>query len=393
MLGKAHQITTYRQGKAYPKRMPLTEEVLALASDLLFAFEENRGRTRAELEEELKVLYEQGQPPKVIDGLTKLCLEQSRFEQPSSQDLGELRAEIFDQSAHFWRSQPPDLEPEGYAGAILPALREKTTEQVESWLFGDLSSNQRLLEPPRLDAKGLLERYDLAQAQALLLTSHRLELTLSEREGAAFRQLMKMLKFHGLLFELKREKEGVTLVVEGPQSLLEHGKSYGLELANFFAAVVLLQEPWSLKAFVQRSGVARDFVFETDHKGGYQSYLSLEGVFFEGQIAEICQRYNEKYPGRAEPYHEVIELGRGRFLVSDIFLEHAGERRLLELVRYQSKSSMDRLKAIAKAVPRDYYFLIKAKGAKKKQIQELLGDRAICYATDLTAATLKKALS
>ena len=102
-----------------------------------------------------------------------------------------------------------------------------------------------------MTAEELLHRYNCAQVQGLLLRSESLMLTLPESGPAKLRQLLKYLRFNELLAKIVRDtkKNSKTLIlkIDGPLSLFVQTQKYGLNLANFFAAV-LLQPKWKIDA-------------------------------------------------------------------------------------------------------------------------------------------------
>src|SRR3989339_1564181 len=107
---------------------------------------------------------------------------------------------------------------------------------------------------------------------------------------------MGYLKFFGLLFTLLQDDaQGLKLRVDGPQQLLENGRSYGAELANFFAALLLLPGPWELEAPLRRKGVARGFTFYLDHRHGYQTPYRAKGIWSHQKLVDLQNHFNQKY--------------------------------------------------------------------------------------------------
>jgi predicted nuclease of restriction endonuclease-like RecB superfamily len=67
---------------------------------------------------------------------------------------------------------------------------------------------------------------------------------------AELRQLFKYLRFNQLLSTIRKEEELYQITVDGPLNLFYKTKRYGMNLANFFIAV-LHQPKWELTAEIQ----------------------------------------------------------------------------------------------------------------------------------------------
>ena len=67
---------------------------------------------------------------------------------------------------------------------------------------------------------------------------------------AELRQLFKYLRFNQLLSTIRKEDELYEITVDGPLNLFYKTKRYGMNLANFFIAV-LHQPKWGLTAEIQ----------------------------------------------------------------------------------------------------------------------------------------------
>src|SRR5207248_1677586 len=72
---------------------------------------------------------------------------------------------------------------------------------VEAGLFADLKSEQRLVRCEETTPRRLLERYNVALAQAILLRSSHVEVVIRGESPARYRQLFRQVKFHRLICE------------------------------------------------------------------------------------------------------------------------------------------------------------------------------------------------
>ena len=394
MLTGDLQIAFYRQGKVFPKRLLLKEESLNLAEDLIQSFKGAMGFSRERLEEELKAVPDYNQGPKVFKGLCKILFDRSSFNPPIRENMAELRAQSWDGAAQWWQQESGRFEDFTLAQSkILAGQPDAPEGKAENWLFADMVAQQILIAPPKITQEELIHRYNLEQLQGLLMQASKLTLTLSREGDVAFRQVMQWMKFFRLLFRIQQEdSHQITLEIEGSQAVLENPRSYGLELANFFPALLLLESPWELKAQIGRAGVARRFLFEINQQNPYEGQQKLKGVYQHEKLSSLIARFKEKYkaPYRITLSEEPVTIKGGIILLPDLTLKGPGGKVQVEWLRYLTPAKLEWLKEVWPDLPKHYIFVLKAKGAKKRELETLFGDRLLCFANELTAPSLKR---
>ncbi len=100
---------------------------------------------------------------------------------------------------------------------------------IETGLFADLKSEQRLVRFAEVTPERLLERYNVALAQGVLLRSSRLEVVIRGESPARYRQIFRQVKFHRLICEAQPNGPGEYLLrLDGPLSLFTATQKYGL---------------------------------------------------------------------------------------------------------------------------------------------------------------------
>jgi len=305
------------------------------------------GRSRRELEGALDLLAPAGAEPQVERGLVKLLLERCTFETRAKADPAALREALFDRSAAAWRTRPPAELPRwraealGEAGAALGL----SLAEAEDALYADLEANQALTGFAALSPERLLLRYNVALVQGLLLRADALEVRAPWPEPARLRQLFRWLKFFGLLFEARREGGELRLTVDGPLSVLEHANRYGVNLAQFCAALLLWPGPWRLAARVRVGRRAQAEDFELEPHPWLKSHLPDQGAWVPEAVRDFVAAFNA-YPGpwRAEPAERVVRLPGNAYLIPDFeFVAADGRRVLLEHVLYPASERIARL--------------------------------------------------
>ena len=106
-------------------------------------------------------------------------------------------------------------------------------------LFADLRDENRLLKFQDMTSEWLIDRYNVALAQAVLLRSVRVEAEIRNEGPARYRQLFRRLKFHRLVYRVQGSMaEGYTIQIDGPLSLFSATTKYGLQMALFLPALL-----------------------------------------------------------------------------------------------------------------------------------------------------------
>ena len=217
---------------ADPKLLALAEQFIAVVGNSI-------GSTREELDEQLDRLTSVWKDVKLARGLVKILLDRAEFSGCGEQDYPAARHALFLRSAALLNSaQCPD-DPAEYRARLMAA-----EPVLRSGVYPDLPENEQLIAVKPTFPKELLERYNMALAQSLMLYSDGLDCLVCAEDQGALRRLLKYLKFFRLLFRAELappKKKGdppmIRLQIDGPASILDNSTRYGLQLASFFPAV------------------------------------------------------------------------------------------------------------------------------------------------------------
>ena len=208
--------------------------------------------TRGELEELTEALIRQAPDRVLAAGLNKLALDHCSFDPVREIDYPARRAELFAFAAKQLTRCGGDIGRYRELLAELPGAVEFMTGDI----YGDLPDHERVTGFRELYPAGLLQRYNIALVQGLLVYAESIAATAADSEPAELRRLFKYLKFFRLLAEVKRlprprgGKSAVSLSISGPYSLFANTRKYALQLAAFFPALVNLEE-WSIRVKVK----------------------------------------------------------------------------------------------------------------------------------------------
>lgn len=247
-----------QNGQIYPQFVkPTDSQLLGIAEQLISVFEESTDKARSTLVEASKhVIDSTPGTPLVKRGLEKLLLDRTEFDTAPNEELIAFRQTLFTETSRLL-SQEQLQDYAGYQQKVEQIARNEGQPEgtaLGDRLYADLPSCQPILSFKTLSAEHLLHRYNTAQVQGLLLHCNSLTLNLTDSMTAELRQLFKYLRFNQLLSTIRKERveneDLFQITVDGPLNLFYKTKRYGMNLANFFVAV-LHQPKWELTAEVQ----------------------------------------------------------------------------------------------------------------------------------------------
>ena len=243
-----------QKGQIYPQFIEPTDSgLLRIAEQLIDVFETSPNASRATLLESSKHIIDSTPgAPIVKRGLEKLLLDRTEFDTAPNEELIAFRHALFTETSRML-SQEQFADYADYQHKVSQITADKSPmepTELSAKLYADLPSSQPILAFNTLSAERLLHRYNAAQVQGLLLHCNTLTLKLADSMTAELRQLFKYLRFNQLLSTIRKEGELYEITVDGPLNLFYKTKRYGMNLANFFVAV-LHQPKWELTAEIQ----------------------------------------------------------------------------------------------------------------------------------------------
>ena len=388
---------TYR-GEVRPRYVDRTDEdLLALADTLVATFEAHLGNPLAELDAELGELLGTGTAFLLHRGLAKLLRDRCVFETTAPQPPAELRRVLFEHSAAAYRSAPLG-EPSKFDRQLVveqaAAELGLPGEVLEDHLYADLKDQQRLVSFERCDPLWLLDRYNVALAQAVLLRAVHLRLVLTGDDPRRHRALFQKIKFFQLMHRLERgEKGSWTIVLDGPLSLFQSSQRYGLQMASFLPALLHLQD-WQLEAEVRWGKKRLERSFKLSPKSDLRSHTKLTGQWqpdevrwFPGRFAELSTDWQISTEG------DLVDLGGEGVLVPDFVFDHpSGIRVVMEVLGYWRRGAVEnRLKLLRRHGPKNLLLAIsKQLAGGEEGLDELAGEVYVYRSSPLARQVLKQ---
>jgi hypothetical protein len=219
-----------------------------------------------------------------------------------------------------------------------------TVADLEQGLFADLKSAQRLVKFDDTTPERLLQRYNVALAQAVILRATRVTVALRKVPPQRYRQLLRLVKFHRLICDVERTgTDSYLLTLDGPLSLFAATQKYGLQLALFLPAV-LNCDNYEVRAEV-RWGTQRKVKTLLITRGdGLVSHAADHGSYVPPEMSMFVELFRKRAAGwTISEDSEVRPLGDG-FWVPDYLLVHeaTGQAVFLEVLGFWRKSSAEK---------------------------------------------------
>jgi predicted nuclease of restriction endonuclease-like RecB superfamily len=393
---------SYRRGNRISPRYLQSDDPrhLQTAADLALIVEQHRGRRRAELERALDEYIGVGTDYKILRGLIKLLTDRCEFETAGAKDPAEIRRALFTKAA----SHHPELAERAVVAddqlrrrliAEVATEFECSPEEVMAGLYADLSGNQRLVAFEEMSAEDLLDRYNLAQAQALLYRCSEMRLRIEPQEPGVTRRLFAEIKAFRLIHAIRgNPASGYDAQLSGPVSIFHRSQRYGVQMAVFLPAL-LLYPGWRMRAEIGTKTGAAFFELDSKQKHLRSHYVADDLQPQNPQIAKLLEDF-DKLDGEwgAQPSQEVIDLGEGAFVPDLVFTRDGDEPIYLELLGYWTPRSLnERLKEFERAGFGNYAIAASEEMRCSRDAPSQLPPNVIVYKKSLNARELQARLS
>lgn len=324
-------------------------ELLQLAAQLIAIFADHAGRSRESLDQELKELLGSGTDFLLHRALAKLLTDRCEFETASDIEPEALRHTLFSVAAEHYRREMA----EGTAFSFQrPSVISQAAEAlgldsaaVEAGLYADLKGEQVLTGWKPCRAEWLLDRYNVALAQGVLLRATEMVLRIEESSITRQRELFRRIKFFRLLHRLKSDGRGGWVVhLDGPLSVFKSSGKYGIQMANFLPTLLHF-DAWSLEAQVAWGKKRRKAKFKLDSSEGLRPISApLKGQWQPEELTWFPQQFAKlESQWQVSSEADIVTLGGQSVLVPDFVFEHAdGFRVVMEVMGFWRRGSLER---------------------------------------------------
>ncbi len=388
------------KGEVRPRYIDAADpERLAVAEALIAAFAAGEGQPRYQLDDELKELVGTGTDFLFHRALAKLLFDRSRFDTAAEADPEALREALFAAASEAYQRphrdderQPFHFDREAVVAAAAAAL-EIEPGLLERGLYADLKDEQVLVEWKPCRPKWLLERYNVALAQGVLLRATELTVKLGAQSVRRQRELFRKIKFFQLLHRVKADgKGGYVIRLDGPMSLFKASGKYGVKMASFLPTLLHFDR-WTLEARLLWGRKRRRLRFRLSPKQGLKSTTRLLGQWQPEELAWLPEQFDKLgSEWEISTDAELLPLGGQGVLVPDFVFRHpTGTRVFMEVLGFWGRGIVEsRLELLRRHGPENFILaLSKQLAAGREGLDEIPGEVYLFRATPIARKVLK----
>ncbi|MBI3246556.1 MAG: DUF790 family protein [Deltaproteobacteria bacterium] len=310
-----------------------------MAEELTALFTEHEGKTRRELTDALNRYAEDSIDYRIQRGFAKLLSDdRCEFTERTIAPSAEIRQKLFAlaRENHPVVLHPDLIHPVTKDELLAEVAREYKTEpeQIAWALYADLSENHILTRFDAPTSDWLLQRYNVALAQALLYRCVQMKLSVFRNIPSRYKQLFKFIKFYRLMHTIQGDLDsGYEILLDGPVSMFRMSQKYGLQLAVFLPALLLCTR-WKMEAEIVGPDGSRRF-FPLDESAALVSHYRDSTMYDSLLERTFAERFAEIDSGwEIEREVAIINLKETVFIPDFAFRHRDGRTALLEIVGF-----------------------------------------------------------
>jgi hypothetical protein len=312
------------------------------AASLIEIFESYAGETRGTLERELEEFIGTGTDYKILRGLIKLLFDRSEFETEAPAEPVEIRRQVFLEARKSHPVFPGSEEKEKIFERVAEQfLADKKSITVN--LYADLPAQQRLASFETVEPEDLLDRYNLAQAQALLYRCEEMTIRVAPSSLANYRAIFGWIKHFGLIHSIVgNAANGYEITLTGAASLFHRSQKYGIQMAVFLPALLLCKD-WKFRAEIaQKKGKNLFFELASDQTGIISN--RMDETPYENPDIQRLQKAWEKHVGdwQLTENREVVDLGKTAFVPDLALISPEKEKIYLDVLGFWTPKSLEK---------------------------------------------------
>ncbi|CAN96981.1 hypothetical protein sce6812 [Sorangium cellulosum So ce56] len=361
-------VPQYLRGAAAERLLPVARAYIDILSQRV-------GERRDEVEAALDAIEVPARDRVASLGLRKVLEDGCEYEVQEGVDPEALRRELFHAAAAAHRAL--DVRARFDRAAVLDEVAARlgtTPAAIEAGLYADLRGAEILRRAAADAPEILLDRYNLALAQSILLRATQVTIRIEGESAQRYRRIFRAARFHGLIHVVQGDPvSGYTIALDGPFSLFDAVQRYGLRLAMFLPSVL------SCASFRLRA----DLRWGRDKEPLAVEIGPADGLLYHGrELAEttpeldaFCEGFRKLgSPWTVSPNERLFALPGEVVCVPDLVFLNAetGEEVYLEAFGFWSRDAVwRRVELIRKGFPAR---ILLAVGRQLRVSEEVLGD-------------------
>ncbi len=333
---------SWRRGDKITPRLLKTNDAgyLRDADILVKIFEEFAGKTRGELERELEEYVGTGTDYRILRGFIKLLSDRSEFETASVAEPSAIRQKVFLEAGKF---QPvlPDSKQKSEVLKTVADEFKTDAETIVSSLYADLSAQQKLIRFETIAPADLLDRYNLAQAQALLYKCVEMKIRVAPSDTQNYRSIFGWIKHFGLIHSVRgNAANGYEITLTGAASLFQRSQKYGIQMAVFLPAMLLCKD-WEMSAEIAQKEGGNAFYELSSEQTELKSYYSDEPEYKNSDIERLQKDWKKSSVNwQLQENREVVDLGKTAFIPDFVLISPDADKIYLDVLGFWTPKSL-----------------------------------------------------
>ncbi len=317
---------------------PKNRKYRAIARDLIEIYGAHFNKTKGALASALADYEAADTNYRVTRGLAKLLEDRSEFTIRSPIEPEVLREQIF---AYTGKRHPVVTKADrlhrrtrGKALEKIAGELDVSSEAVVEGMYADLEENRVLTGFEAPTVEWLLDRYNVALAQATLYRASEMTIRIYRNIPTKYRLVFQFIKFFKLMHVVSgNNADGYQIVLDGPASMFRLSQKYGIQMALFLPALLHCDRWWLDATIVMnRNDHLR---FELNDEFGLQSHYRDPDEFdseLERHFATQFEKIDTEWTLERET--DIIDLKDTVMIPDFAFVHPDGRRALMEIVGF-----------------------------------------------------------
>ncbi|HEV8157496.1 MAG TPA: DUF790 family protein, partial [Pyrinomonadaceae bacterium] len=286
----------------------------------------------------------------------------------------------------------PDSQSKSEVLELIAEELDTDADTIFSNLYADLSAQQKLISFDSIAPTDLLDRYNLAQAQALLYKCVEMKIRVAPSDAANYRAIFGWIKHFGLIHSvIGNATNGYEITLTGAASLFHRSQKYGIRMSVFLPAL-LLCENWKMSAEIANKEFGNSFYELTSEQTELVSCY-FEEPEYANPIFERLKKDWEKSSSnwKLEENKEVLDLGKTAFIPDFVLVSPANKKVYLDVLGFWTpKSLQKRLEEFRGANFKNYILAAWAelRGSREEPLWE--SENVVFFKSKLEPRTLEE---
>ena len=312
------------------------------AAILIEIFNDFHGKTRGELTLELEEYVGTGTDYRILRGFIKLLTDRCEFETASVAEPSEIRRQLFLEAGKFH----PVLPDSEQRKKVLESIAEEfqtDPDKILAGVFADLSAQQKLIAFEGIEPVDLLDRYNLAQAQALLYKCVAMKIRIAPSDAENYRSIFGWIKHFGLIHTIYGEAEhGYEITLTGAASLFHRSQKYGIQMAVFLPALLLCRN-WKMSAEIAQKNSFPVFYEISSEQTELNSYYFDDPGFKNSDAEKLKVDWAKvSTDWQLQENREVVNLGKTAFVPDFVLIAPDGDKIYLDILGFWTPKALQK---------------------------------------------------